>query len=180
MIIVKSFPKASKIKYTLIISVLSVIKHFLDKIFNIYIHWFMRYSITLWRYILYFFLILFYFLTLQYCIGFAIYRNESSTGIHVFPILNPPPSSFPYHPSGSSQCTSMFYDNIMYAGFPGSSAGKESTCNAGDPHWIPELGRSPGKGNCYPLQYSDLENSMDCIVHGVAKSWTRLSDFHFH
>ena len=51
-----------------------------------------------------FFKILFYFLTLQYCIGFAIYRNESATGIHVFPILNPPPS--PYHPSGSSQCTS--------------------------------------------------------------------------
>ena len=45
-----------------------------------------------------------YFLTLQYCIGFAIYQNESATGIHVFPILNPPPS--PYHPSGSSQCTS--------------------------------------------------------------------------
>ena len=49
-------------------------------------------------------LILFYFLTLQYCIGFAIYQNESATGIHVFPILNPPPS--PYHPSGLSQCTS--------------------------------------------------------------------------
>ena len=40
-------------------------------------------------------LILFYFLTLQYCIGFAIYQNESSTGIHVFPILNPPPSCLP-------------------------------------------------------------------------------------
>ena len=50
------------------------------------------------------FLLLFYFLTLQYCIGFAIYRNESATGIHVFRILNPPPS--PYHSSGSSQCTS--------------------------------------------------------------------------
>ena len=52
---------------------------------------------------LFVFLILFY-LTLQYYIGFAIYQNESATGIHVFPIMNPPPS--PYHPSGSSQCTS--------------------------------------------------------------------------
>ena len=45
---------------------------------------------------------------------------------------------------------------------------------------IPGLGRSPGEGKGYPLQYSGLENSMDCIVHGVSKSRTRLSDFHFH
>ena len=44
---------------------------------------------------------------------------------------------------------------------------------------VPGLGRSPGEGNGYPLQYSGLENSMDCIVHGVARSQTRLSDFHF-
>ena len=44
---------------------------------------------------------------------------------------------------------------------------------------IPELGRSPGGGHGNPLQYSGLENSMDCIVHGVTKSWTQLSDFHF-
>ena len=48
----------------------------------------------------------------------------------------------------------------------------------GDLGLIPGLGRSPGEGNGYPLQYSGLENSTDCIVHGVAKSWTRLSDFH--
>ena len=45
---------------------------------------------------------------------------------------------------------------------------------------IPVLGRSPGEGKGYPLQYSGLENSMDCIVHGVTKSQTQLSDFHFH
>ena len=55
----------------------------------------------------------------------------------------------------------------------------ESTCNAGDLGLIPGLGKSPGKGKGYPLQYSGLENSMDCIVHGVAKSQTRLRDFHF-
>ena len=102
-------------------------------------------------------------------------------------------------------------------GFPRSSAGKESACNAGDPgsfpesrrslgegngypfqySWasglagkesarnvgdlgsIPRLGRSPGKGKGCPLQHSGLENSMDCIVHGVAKSRTQLSDSHF-
>ena len=55
-----------------------------------------------------------------------------------------------------------------------------SACNAEDLGLIPKLRRSPGKGKDYPLEYSGLENSMDCIVHGVAKSWTRLSDFHFH
>ena len=54
-------------------------------------------------------------------------------------------------------------------GFPGGSAGKESTCNVGDLGLIPGLGRSPGEGNSYSLQYSGLENSMDCIVPGVAE-----------
>ena len=54
-----------------------------------------------------------------------------------------------------------------------------SACNAGDLSWIPGLGRSPGEGKGYPLQYFGLENSMDSIVCGVAKSWIRLSDFHF-
>ena len=56
--------------------------------------------------------------------------------------------------------------------FPDSSVGKESTCNAGDPSSILGLGRSPGEGKGYLLQYSSLDNSMDSIVHGVAKSWT--------
>ena len=59
-----------------------------------------------------------------------------------------------------------------FLGFPGSSDGKESTCNVGDLGLIPELGRSPGEGRGYPLQYSGLEKSMGCIVHGVAESWT--------
>ena len=64
-------------------------------------------------------------------------------------------------------------------GFPFGSAGKESTCNMGDLSLIPGLGRSPGEGKGYPLQYSGLEKSMDCIIHGVAKSWTQLSGFHY-
>ena len=60
----------------------------------------------------------------------------------------------------------------VFLGLPGGSAGKESACNAGDPGSIPGLGRSPGEGKGYPLQDSGLENSMDCIVHGVAKSRT--------
>ena len=55
-----------------------------------------------------------------------------------------------------------------------------SAFNAGDLGSIPGLGRSPGEGKRYPHQYSGLENSMDCLVHGVSKSRTPLSDFHFH
>ena len=64
-------------------------------------------------------------------------------------------------------------------GFPGGLADKESAYNGGDLGLIPGLGRSPGEGKGYPLQYPGLENSVDCIVHGVAKSQTRLSDFRF-
>ena len=55
--------------------------------------------------------------------------------------------------------------------------GKESACNSRDQNSIPGLGRSPGEGTGDPLQYSGLENSMDCIVHGVAKrhDWAALS-----
>ena len=60
----------------------------------------------------------------------------------------------------------------LFLGFPCGSAGKESTCNVGDLGSVPGLGKSPGEGKGYPLQYSGLENSMDYIVHGVAKSWT--------
>ena len=68
----------------------------------------------------------------------------------------------------------------LWWGTKGFPCGKESACNVGDPGPIPGLGGSPGEGKSYPLQYSGMENSMDCTVHGVAKSWTRLNDFHFH
>ena len=66
-------------------------------------------------------------------------------------------------------------------GSPGGSNGKESAHSAADPGWITELVRSPGEGNGKPLQYSYLENPIDggvwwATVHGVTKSWTRLSD----
>ena len=73
----------------------------------------------------------------------------------------------------------------VFLGFPCGSAGKES-CNAGDLGLIAGLGRSPGEGKGYPLQYSALEKSMDCIVHGVTESdmteWLSLSviDFYFN
>ena len=63
----------------------------------------------------------------------------------------------------------------VFLDFPWGSAGKKSACNVGDLGLIPGLGRSPGEGKGYPLQYSGLENSKDCIVHGLPKSWTRLS-----
>ena len=59
-----------------------------------------------------------------------------------------------------------------FQGFPDSSVGKEYTCSAGNPGLIPGSGRYPGERNGYPLQYSGLENSMDCIVHGVSDSDT--------
>ena len=68
----------------------------------------------------------------------------------------------------------------VFLGFTSGSAGKESTCNVEDLGLIPVLGRFPGKGKGYPLLYSGLENSIDSIVNGATKNWTRLSDFHFH
>ena len=71
-----------------------------------------------------------------------------------------------------------------FMSFPGDLDNEESACNAGDPGSIPGWERSPGEGNGYPLQYSCLENPTDrgawqAALHGVAKSWTQLSDYHF-
>ena len=74
----------------------------------------------------------------------------------------------------------VFSSHLLYSlGFPCGSAGKESACHVGDLGLIPGLGRSPGKGKGDPFQHSGQKNSMDCIICGVAKSWTWLSDFHF-
>ena len=68
----------------------------------------------------------------------------------------------------------------VFSGFLCGSAGKESACNVGDLGSIPGLGRSPGEGKGYPLQYSGLENSMDCIVQEVSESdTTELLSLHF-
>ena len=77
----------------------------------------------------------------------------------------------------------LFYinhSNIFWDALPCDSAGKESACNEGDLGSILGLGRSPGRGKGYPFQYSSLEKSMDCIVHGVSRSLTPLNDFPFH
>ena len=66
----------------------------------------------------------------------------------------------------------------VFLGFPGGSSGKETACNVGDLGLIPGLGRYHAEGKGDPLQYSGLENSKDCIVHGVAKSQAQLNDFH--
>ena len=66
----------------------------------------------------------------------------------------------------------------VFLGFSGVSASNEFACKLGDLGSIPGLGRSPGKGNGYPLQYSDLENSTDYILYAVSKSQTQLRDFH--
>ena len=77
-----------------------------------------------------------------------------------------------------SYCLTVFIFP-WYKYFPDRSVGKESTRNARDLGSIPGLGRSPGDRKDYPFQYSVLGNSRDYIVHGVTKSWTQLSDFHF-
>ena len=62
-------------------------------------------------------------------------------------------------------------------GFPGGSAGEESACDVGDLGLIPGLGKYPRGGKGYPLQYSGLENSTECIAHGVTKCWMQLSEY---
>ena len=79
-----------------------------------------------------------------------------------------------------SRSSYILQNPTVTEGFPCGSAGKESAYNAGDLCLISGFGRALGKGKGYPLQYSGLDNSLDCIVHGVAKSRTQLRDFNFH
>ena len=94
------------------------------------------------------------------------------------------PVSFKYTTKWISYTyTHSFLDSFLtqvIADFPCGSAGKESACNVGDLSSIPELGRSPGEGKGYPLQYSGLENSTDCTVHGIAKGLTHWATFTSH
>ena len=79
---------------------------------------------------------------------------------------------------GRILCRRDRLSTLVSLGFPCGSAGKDSASNAEDLGLTPGLGRSLEEGNGYPLQCSGMENSMVCIVHGVTKSWTRLSNFH--
>ena len=80
---------------------------------------------------------------------------------------------------GFCQTTSQIIHNyIRWASL--IAVGKESACNAGHLGLIPGLERFSGEGKGYPLQYSGMESSRDCIVHGVAKGQTQLRNFHFH
>ena len=96
-------------------------------------------------------------------------------------ILSQPKSINSYH-GVSRFCGAKQKQNIppCPGSFPSGSAGKESACDARKLGSNPGLGRFPGEGKGYPLQYSGLENSIHCIVHGVAKSLIQLSDFCFH
>ena len=123
------------------------------------------------------------------------YPSPTPRGFH----LSCPPLPLRSHPQpgqpreqqkgkrGGGACfySSVFFLIPVIVGFPGASDSEESACNAGDLGLIPGLGRSPGEGNGFPLQYSCLGNPMDrgawqTAVHGVSKSRTWPNDSHFH
>ena len=107
-------------------------------------------------------------------------ESDITEGTNSFTLRNSPRIKRDNTDKGVDSSRSITILNIYVLHSTSGSAGKESTCNVGDLDSIPGLGRSPGEGKGYSLQYSGLENSMDCIVHGVAKSHTQLSNFHFH
>ena len=111
------------------------------------------------------------------------YREGPELKLHSLGCICPPPPNLRTLDLGKAEGffgsgSRIRIITLKMMGFPGGSAGKEPVCNGGDLGSIPGLGRSPGEGKDSPLQYSGLENSMDCIVHGVAKSRTQLTNFH--
>ena len=100
-------------------------------------------------------------------------RHDLATEQKPQPILNTGKTPMSYVGMGLLCTVNMecCFGRAIYKGFSCGSAGKESACNAGDLGSIPGWRRSAEEGIGYPLQYSGLENSMDCIVHGVSKSW---------
>ena len=116
--------------------------------------------------------------TIDFYPGYLFFKKEGKGWSEK---IRPPQCSRPWFNSqvGKIPWRRDILPTPVFLGFPDGSAGKESACNAGDLGLIPGLGRSPGEGKGYPLQYSNLENSMDCIVHGATKSRTQLSNFHF-
>ena len=118
----------------------------------------------------------------KYLSGYLVHPSKFPwTSLIAQLLKNPPAMQRPWFSSWVGK-TCWRRDRLptpIFLGFPCGLAGNESTCSAGNLGLIPGLGRSPGEEKCYPLQYSGLENSMDCIVHGITKSWTQLSNFHF-
>ena len=110
----------------------------------------------------------------------ALSEQNSWLGKSSFPVI-----PIPFRVPAESRWPPKFkVSSEWLQGFPDGSGGKESACDVGDLGSIPGSGRSPGERNGNPLQYSCLENSMgrgawQATVHGVAKSWTWLSNFHF-
>ena len=121
------------------------------------------------------FLVLVLFSLILFCIYCPRPHSDSSVGKE-FACNSGDPGSIP---GSAIHWRRDGLPTAVFLGFPCVSAGNESTCNAGDLGSIPGLGRSPGEGKGYPLQYSGLENSMDYVVHGVTKSQTRLSNVNF-
>ena len=130
-----------------------------------------------------YFLLIRYYLKGHLWVG-LLYWTGQAQNISSLSLYSPHAWLIVFQPPCEAQCagsnvTTSHPSPTLESGFPCGSSGQESACNAGDLDSIPGFERSPGEGKAYPLQYSGLENSMDCLVHGVAKSQTQLSDFHF-
>ena len=114
---------------------------------------------------------------------YLIFQEIARWSLKVTAHFTSPPAVYEGSSFFTSSLTFGIFSPLILAlllGFPGSSDGKASACNARDLGSIPGSGRFPGEGKGNPLQYYGLKNSVDCIVHVVTKSQIWLSDFHFH